>query len=211
LLVPGPHFLNGPLDVARTRVALGCARIAYAGLLVSAICAGLLLGLWLLGASLPISPPERSIPLALDLVAAGFAVSALGSFYSLPWRYLPLPIGAGVVAHGIHWLVLDLGGSGHAATFAACLFVGIAMRLLARRLRLPFAAMSFAAVVAMMPGAVLIRMAAGMLQLAQLGEKAPAELMFAILTDTTTALLVLLAMGFGLVFPALWLRPGRRG
>lgn len=205
LLVPGPHLLNGLLDVARTRVALGCARIAFAGLLISAICTGVLLGLWLIGASLPISAPARSIPLALDLVAAGFAVSAYGSFYSLPWRYLPLPIGAGVVAHGIHWLVQGLGASGHAATFAACLFVGIAMTQLARRLRLPFAAMSFAAVVAMMPGAILIRMAAGMLQLAQLGEKAPTAVVSVIVTDATSALFVLLAMGFGLVFPKLWL------
>ena len=204
LLVPGPHLLNGLLDLARARVALGCARIAFAGLLMTAICAGLLFGLWFLGVNLPISPPSRSIPLAVDVMAAGFAVSAYGSFYSMPWRYLPLPIVAGMVAHGIHWLAAGLGASGHAATFAACLFVGIVMTPLARRLRLPFAAVSFAAVVAMMPGSILIRMAAGMLQMTQLGENAPAHLVSAILTDATTALFVLLAMGFGLVFPRLW-------
>jgi uncharacterized membrane protein YjjP (DUF1212 family) len=29
VLVPGPHILNGAIDLARTRVALGIARLAY--------------------------------------------------------------------------------------------------------------------------------------------------------------------------------------
>ncbi len=31
VLVPGPHLLNGAIDLARTRIALGIARLAYAG------------------------------------------------------------------------------------------------------------------------------------------------------------------------------------
>jgi len=81
------------------------------------------------------------------------------------------------------------------------------MTRLARRLRLPFTAMAFAAVVAMMPGVLFIRMAAGMLQPAQLGEKAPMGVVSAIVTNATTALFVLLALGFGIAFPKLWLRP----
>ncbi len=40
VLVPGPHLLNGAIDFARTRVALGIARLVYAGLIVLMICAG---------------------------------------------------------------------------------------------------------------------------------------------------------------------------
>src|SRR5215831_5402084 len=80
VLVPGPHFLNGLIDLGRARVALGGSRVAFAILVVVAISAGLLLGLWLVGATLSLSPPSRSVPLALDVVAAGLAVSAYGSF-----------------------------------------------------------------------------------------------------------------------------------
>jgi uncharacterized membrane protein YjjP (DUF1212 family) len=40
VLVPGPHILNGAIDLARTRIALGIARLAYAGVIV--IAAGML-------------------------------------------------------------------------------------------------------------------------------------------------------------------------
>src|SRR5882757_7072556 len=39
VLVPGPHILNGGIDLARTRIALGIARLAYAGVIVLLICA----------------------------------------------------------------------------------------------------------------------------------------------------------------------------
>ena len=45
VLVPGPHLLNGAIDLARTRIALGIARLAYAGVIVLMICAGLWFGL----------------------------------------------------------------------------------------------------------------------------------------------------------------------
>src|SRR6266403_1329655 len=44
ILVPGPHVLNGMMDLAAVRVSLGVARLIYAGLIVLAISAGLLLG-----------------------------------------------------------------------------------------------------------------------------------------------------------------------
>jgi uncharacterized membrane protein YjjP (DUF1212 family) len=45
VLVPGPHFLNGMLDLIRGRMNLGLARLTYAVLVVIAISTGLLLGL----------------------------------------------------------------------------------------------------------------------------------------------------------------------
>jgi uncharacterized membrane protein YjjP (DUF1212 family) len=54
VLVPGPHFLNGMLDLIRGRMNLGAARLIYAVLTVVAILTGLLFGLALLGVSLPV-------------------------------------------------------------------------------------------------------------------------------------------------------------
>jgi len=51
VLVPGPHFLNGMLDLIRGRINLGASRLIYAVLVVVAISTGLLLGLALLGVS----------------------------------------------------------------------------------------------------------------------------------------------------------------
>ena len=203
VLVPGPHFLNGLIDLGRARVALGCSRIAFATLVIAAISAGLLLGLWLVGGTLPLAPPSRSVPLAVDVVAAGLAISAYGSFYSMPWRYLPIPIAVGMVAHALRWLALSVGASAYAAAFLACLFVGLVLTPLSHRLRLPFAAMAFAAVVSLIPGVFLFRVAAGLVQMAELGVNAPSSLISTVLAEGSTALLIFLAMGFGLSAPLL--------
>ncbi len=55
VLVPGPHILNGGIDLARTRIALGIARLAYAGVIVLLICAGGLFGFTAVGANLAIA------------------------------------------------------------------------------------------------------------------------------------------------------------
>src|SRR5579859_284818 len=84
ILVPGPHVLNAALDLIRGRVSLGAARLLYAGLIVLAISVGLLLGLALLGVSLPIDPAGRAVPLWQDIIAAGVAVAAYSVFFSTP-------------------------------------------------------------------------------------------------------------------------------
>jgi len=57
VLVPGPHLLNGAIDLVRTRIALAIARLTYAGIIVLMICFGLLLGFTVGGAALPAAPP----------------------------------------------------------------------------------------------------------------------------------------------------------
>jgi len=209
VLVPGPHFLNGLMDLAWARLALGSFRLAYAWLVVVAICAGLFLGLGLVGATLPVSPPSRSVPLWVDVAAAAAAVAAYASFYSMPWRYVPLPLLVGAMAHALRWWALATGVTSVAATLLACLFVGLVMSPLGSRLRLPYAALSFAAVVSLIPGVFLFRMGSGLVQLALLGEKAPLDLPTVVLGDLATAGLTLLAMGSGLILPKLLARRSR--
>jgi len=203
MLVPGPHFLNGLIDLVRGRVAIGGARIGYALFVCAAISAGLLLGLWITGASLPVPLPSRKIALALDVLAAGLAVSAFGSFYSLPWQNLAIPIAVGIVAHGLRWSTMSLGASVAAAAFLACLFAGAIIAPVSHRLRLSFAALGFAAVVPLMPGVFLFRTAAALVQVAHLGDKAPAALIPMAVGDGATAILILLAMASGLIAPKL--------
>jgi uncharacterized membrane protein YjjB (DUF3815 family) len=76
VLVPGPHILNGALDLVKGRIDLGASRLIYVGLVVMAISVGLLLGLAPLGVSLPVDQAGRAVPLWLDTMAAAVAVLA---------------------------------------------------------------------------------------------------------------------------------------
>src|SRR5882757_1874280 len=92
VLVPGPHILNGAIDLARTRIALGIARLAYAGVIVLLICAGGLFGFTAVGANLAIAGSSPPVPLVIDVIAAGCAVASFGTFFSMPWHLLAFPI-----------------------------------------------------------------------------------------------------------------------
>ncbi len=162
VLVPGPHILNGALDLARARIPLGAARIGYALLIVFMICTGLLLGLSFGGVTLPVSSPAVAVPLLFDVLAAGVAVAAYATFFSMPVRMMPLPILVGMVAHGARWAAISFGGANvEAAALLACLIVGSVTTPLADRMRMPFAAVAFASVVALIPGVYVFRMAGG--------------------------------------------------
>ena len=202
VLVPGPHVLNGMIDLTRARITLGAARILYAGLIIVMICAGLLLGLALGGVSLPASGPSHSVPLGYDVLAAGVAVAAYGTFFSMPWRMLPIPIVIGMLAHASRWEAISVAGaSAETGALIACLVVGVIITPIADRLQLPFAGVAFASVVSLIPGVFLFRMAAGMVEFATLGPQASQQLLLQVFADATTAVLIILAMSFGLIIP----------
>jgi uncharacterized membrane protein YjjP (DUF1212 family) len=202
VLVPGPHLLNAAIDLMRARIALGIARLTYATLVIFAICAGLLTGLSVGGTVLPPSAALHTAPLAADMVAAGLAVAAYGTFFSMPWRMLPLPVVVGMLAHSLRWVLMTGFGAGAASgALIACLVVGAVVTPIAERLRLPFAGLAFASVVSLMPGVFLFRMAGGLVELAVHGSGAGPEMLAAVVTDGVTALMVVLAMTVGLIAP----------
>jgi uncharacterized membrane protein YjjP (DUF1212 family) len=203
VLVPGPHVLNGALDLINGRIHLGAARLIYAGLIIVAISTGLLLGLALLGVTLPVDEAARAVPLWQDVIAAGVAVASYSVFFSTPLNMLTWPVAVGMAAHALRWATLTLLGAGAATgAFIACLTVGLILTPVAHRSHMPFAAIGFASVVSMMPGVFLFRMASGLLQIAG-GSQTTLELISATIADGMTALIVTLAMSFGLVTPKL--------
>jgi uncharacterized membrane protein YjjP (DUF1212 family) len=206
MLVPGPHILNGAIDLARTRIALGIARLAYAGLIVLMICTGLLAGLSVGSMTIPTTGASTPIPLIADVIAAGVAIACFGAFFSMPWRQLPFPIAVGMLAHAARWALISLAGANVAAgALVACVLVSSIVTPIANRLRLPFAAFGFSAVVSMMPGFFLFRAATGLFQLISIGPGVPPDLLPSIIASGTTAFLIILAMTIGLILPRMLL------
>ncbi len=190
VLVPGPHLLNGGLDLIQGRIHLGAARMVYAGLVLLAITTGLLLGLALLGQSLMIDPPGRSVSLGRDMVFAGVVAACYCIYFSMPM--LARPVAVGVLAHALRWVALtELHASAAIAVLVASIFAGLAITPVARRRHLPFAAIGFASVVSMLPGSYITRMGAGLVSIAD-GSHATLAQISGTIADGTTAILIIL-------------------
>jgi uncharacterized membrane protein YjjP (DUF1212 family) len=201
ILVPGPHLLNAAFDLLDGRINLGASRLLFAGLVIAAIATGLLLGMGLLGVTIPADAPGRVVPIWQDMIAAGVAVASFCTFFSLPARAMAWPVAIGMIAHGVRWLAMTVFGFGVASgALVACITAALLVSPVARRLQIPFAAMSFASVVSIMPGIYFFRFGSGLEQIAA-GQHATVELIGSVVADGTTAFMIIAAMGLGLVIP----------
>jgi len=199
ILVPGPHILNGALDLLALRIPLGFARIGYALVILLAIGCGLAIALAVFGTSLPVEPAGRTVPLLLDVAAAAVAAACYSVYFASPYRLVVWPVVVGAVAHGLRWWAMEVLGLDIAiGALVACLLVGAVMAPVADRLHVPFAAVAFAAVVSLVPGVYVFRMLDALGDVAFGGTDAT---LLGAISDGTTAALIVLAMAVGLALP----------
>lgn len=205
VLVPGPHLLNGMLDLAGRHISLGLARIAYALIILAAICTGLVIGLAPIGGLPPSSLPLPAPPAAIDILAAAVAAASYPVYFGLRPRHIVWPVLAGAAAHGAHYLCINqLHTSNALSVFAACLVAGLLLGPVAHRQHLPFSGIGFAAVVALVPGVYVFRTVSGMVQMARIPTT---DLLVATAGDFATATVMTAAMGAGLVLAHRITRP----
>ena len=167
------------------------------------ICLGLLLGLSVGGQTLAPAVTAQAVPLIFDVSAACVAVAAFGTFFSMPWRVLLIPMLIGALAHAIRWSVIETGQSIVIGAAAACFFAGIVSTPLAHKLKLPFAALAFASVVSMMPGVFLFRISSTLLDVYNLAGQSTQTLLGSMTSDAMSAVMISLAIAFGLIIPKL--------
>lgn len=199
ILVPGPHILNGFLDLFSSRVSLGFARLGYAAALLTAIGLGLAVSLAVFGTDLPVEPAGTAVPLWLDVLAAAVAAASYPVYFAMPVRLIVWPVAVGAVAHGLRtWAMNDLGWNIALGATLACLVVGIVLAPVSHRLHIPYAAVGFAAVVSLVPGVFVFRMIDALTGLPFGGSETS---LLGAITDGTTAGLIVVGMAVGIALP----------
>jgi uncharacterized membrane protein YjjB (DUF3815 family) len=151
------------------------------------------------GQTLPLSSADVRVALSADVLAAGVAAASYPVYFSMPYRMIGWPVAAGMVAHAAHWWSITVWHADPAvAALVSCLIVGTALAPVAYLLRIPFTAIGFAAVVALVPGMYVFRTLAGLVQLA--GNASP-SLLAGAASDGALSALVVVAMAIGLTVP----------
>jgi uncharacterized membrane protein YjjB (DUF3815 family) len=202
VLVPGPQILNGMADLLGGRIPLGVSRLVFAALVLTAICAGVMLGMAVCGATVPPAPAERTPVLWLIMLSGGVAAACFGGFYSMPLRLLAWPATIAALVGAGRWAVMSLMDQGPAMGAAAGGLIGGLLALpFARRHHLPFAGVGFSSVVALIPGALILRMAGGLWALQTASPSQVSSLLEASVTDGSNAVLIVVAMIIGIVAP----------
>jgi uncharacterized membrane protein YjjB (DUF3815 family) len=205
MLVPGPHLINGLLDLIDNHVPMSLARLGLAIGILLASALGIVLGVTLtLSSSLFLEPGTGSGHLNLfsDAVLAGMVTFGFAVFYNTAWRQLWRATVGGMAGHGLRFLALEAGLPLEAATLVGGLTVGAVAAWMARSSKTPVAVIAFAGAVTMIPGLQLYRALAGAMQLARTAGEADPSIAAGTLGNAFQAALVVGGLVLGLILGA---------
>jgi uncharacterized membrane protein YjjP (DUF1212 family) len=202
MLVPGPHLINGVMDLIDNYLPMCLARLGLAAGILLASALGIAVGaeLTLPG---PLGPESGAradhLNLVTDAVLAGIATCGFAVIYNTPWAQVAWAAAGGMVGHGLRYLALESGSSQEVATFVGALAVGVVAARIARSAKFPVAGVAFAGAVTMMPGLHIYRALAGARQLARLSGDPDPGLAAWTLGNSFEACLVVSGLVLGLV------------
>jgi uncharacterized membrane protein YjjP (DUF1212 family) len=204
MIVPGPHLINGVLDLIDNYLPMSMARLGLAMGILLASALGVVVGVEL---TLP-NPhlTERNatadhLNLISDMVLAGIVTCGFAVFYNTTWGQVGMAALGGMTGHGLRFLALETGCTLEAATFLGGLAVGVISAWMARSGKMPFAVIGFAGAVTMIPGVQIYRAIGWAMQLARQTETAP-EAMAGALSNGLQACLIVGGLALGLIIGA---------
>jgi uncharacterized membrane protein YjjP (DUF1212 family) len=205
MLVPGPHLINGLLDLIDNYLPMTLARLGLATGILLTSALGIVLGVELTlpgPVLLELGSNADHLNLIADMVLAGIVTCGFGVFYNTTWRHLWMATVGGVAAHGLRFLALEAGSSLVAATFLGGLTVGVIAAWMARFIKAPVAVIAFAGAVTMIPGLSLYRALAGALQLARMPDMTDPRIVEGTLRNALHGGLVISVLALGLILGA---------
>jgi uncharacterized membrane protein YjjP (DUF1212 family) len=205
MLVPGPHLINGLLDLIDNYLPMSLARLGLAAGILLASGLGIALGVEIiLPGPLPLGrgADVDRLNLVSDVILAGIVTCGFAVFYNAAWGQVAMAAVGGMAGHGLRFLALGAGCSLEAASFLGGLAVGVVSGWMARSNNTPFAVIAFAGAVTMMPGLQIYRALGGSLQLARLTNDADPAAMAVTLGNASQASLVVSGLALGLIVGA---------
>jgi uncharacterized membrane protein YjjB (DUF3815 family) len=205
MVVPGPHLINGLLDLVDNYVPMSLARFGLATGVLLASALGIVLGV-----ELTLSGPlfaEQStaaahLNVASDMALAGVVTCGFAVFYNTPWPQVWMATIGGMVGHGLRFLALESGLGLETATFLGGLAVGVVTAWIAWSRNLPVAVIAFAGAVTMIPGMQIYRALAGALMLARQANWTEPETVILTLGNALRGCLVVSALALGVILAA---------
>jgi uncharacterized membrane protein YjjP (DUF1212 family) len=201
ILVPGPHLINGLLDLFDNYVPMAIARLGLAASILTAAALGIIVGIELTLPSLPSGGADVKAKLNVfsDMALAGIVTCGFAAAYNTPWANVAMAAIGGMAGHGLRFVALQAGWSLEAATFLGGFAVGVASAWMARSTRVPVAVIAFAGAVTMMPGVQIYRALGGAMRLARLIDGGDLPTVAGTLGFALQASLVVGALTLGLV------------
>jgi uncharacterized membrane protein YjjP (DUF1212 family) len=205
MLVPGPHLINGLMDLIDNYLPMSIARLGLATGILLASALGIVLGI-----ELTLSGPllddqgvtAEHLNVLSDMLLAGIVTCGFAVFYNTPWTQVGMATLGGMAGHGLRFLALEAGWRLEAATLLGGMAVGVVSAWIARSNRTPVAVIAFAGAVTMMPGLQIYRALAGALQLARQKNATDLSTVAGTLGDASDACLVVSALALGLIVGA---------
>ena len=202
MLVPGPHLINGLLDLVDNYVPMSIARLALAASILVAIALGVVLGIELTLPDLPRveQNPNVNCPnVVFDVLLAAVVTIGFALYYNTDWGHIGIATAGGMAGHGLRFLALESGWGLVPATFLGGVAVGLVAAWASRSYKAPIAVMAFAGAVTMMPGVQIYPALSGSLRLARQDEAAGLPLIAGTLGDAFQACLIVIALAIGLI------------